>query len=72
MRKSWLYGGRKQMAAAGLAVMLAAGAVTGCSGGTEGTAAESGNTSSDQKAGEEKGVDVKTTRQELYDAMHHI
>ena len=24
------------------------------------------------KAGEEKGVDVKTTRQELYDAMHHI
>ena len=54
MRKSWLYGGRKQMAAAGLAVMLAAGAVTGCSGGTEGTAAEAGNTSSDQKAGEEK------------------
>ena len=23
-------------------------------------------------AGEEKGVDVKVTRQELYDAMHHI
>lgn len=23
-------------------------------------------------AGEEKGVDVKVTRQEIYDAMHHI
>ncbi|MDD2993456.1 MAG: ACT domain-containing protein [Pygmaiobacter sp.] len=23
-------------------------------------------------AGEEKGVDIKVTRQELYDAMHHI